>query len=139
MLAVVVILVLIGAGAVGTLLLSRNKPVAVNRTAAIAAPACVGPHAVTLSVQVAPELAMPVNRIAQDWTGRNPKVAGRCVQVELTSDAVDQQELSLLGEGAATTAMWLPDSTTWAQRLLAERKVVAGNTLTVAVHPGIAS
>lgn len=139
LLAVIVIAVLIGAGVIGTLLLSRNKPVAANRADVLASPACTDANAVNLVVQVAPNLAVPVNRIALDWTGRNPKVAGRCVQVELTSDAVDQQELSLLADGAATTEIWLPDSTAWAQRLAADRKSVPGNRLAIAVHPSIAS
>ncbi|MFL6161453.1 MAG: VWA domain-containing protein [Jatrophihabitantaceae bacterium] len=138
LLAIVVIVLLVGAGVAGTLLLARNKPAA-NRPNAIAAPGCVGSGTVNLVVQVAPNLAVPVNRITQDWIGRNPKVAGKCVQVELTSDAVDQQELSLLGDGAATTDIWLPDSTSWAQRLVADRKSIAGNALTVTMHPSIAS
>ena len=139
LLAIIVVLVVVGAAVVGTLLLSRNKPAEANRTGVIASPACTGVESVTLSVQVSPDIAVPVTRIAQDWTGRNPKVAGKCVQVELASDAVDQQELSLLSDGAATTAIWLPDSVSWARRLSADRRSLPGNTLTVTVHPSIAS
>src|SRR4051794_31512512 len=110
LLAMIVVLVVVCGALVGTLLLSRNKPVAVSQAEVLSAPACTGPNSVTLSVQVSPDIAVPVTQIAQDWTGRNPKVAGKCVQVELASDAADQQELSLLTDGAATTAMWLPDS-----------------------------
>lgn len=139
LLAVIVIAVLIGAGVTGTLLLARDKPVAADRADVLASPACTAPNAVNLVVQVAPNLAVPVYRIAQDWTGRNPRVAGKCVQVELTSDAVDQQELSLLADGAASTEIWLPDSTAWAQRLAVDRKSIPGKALTIAVHPSIAS
>ncbi len=139
LLAVIVIAVLIGAGVIGTLLLARDKPVAANRADVLASPACTAANSVNLVVQVAPNLAVAVNRIAQDWTGRNPEVAGKCVQVELTSDAVDQQELSLLGDGATTTEIWLPDSTAWAQRLAADRRSMPGNTLAITVHPSIAN
>jgi hypothetical protein len=139
LLAVIVIAVLVAACVTGTLLLSRNKPLAADRTRVLAAPACLAANSVTLAVQVAPNLAVPVTRIAQDWTGRNPKVAGKCVQVELQSDAVDQQELSLLGDGAATTEIWLPDSSLWAQRLAADLRSVSGSKLAIQVHPTIAS
>jgi Ca-activated chloride channel homolog len=139
LLAVIVIAVLVAAGVTGTLLLSRNKPLAVSRAQVLASPSCLATDSITLAVQVSPALAVPVARIAQDWTGRNPHAAGKCVQVELQSDAVDQQELSLLSDGAATTEIWLPDSSSWAQRLVIDRRSIPANQLTVAVHPSIAS
>src|SRR4051794_21237304 len=84
LLAIVVVLVVVCSAVIGTLLLSRNKPAA-TEAKVLAAPACTGPNSVTLSVQVSPDIAVPVTRIAQDWTGRNPKAAGKCVQVELAS------------------------------------------------------
>jgi hypothetical protein len=135
----IVVLVVVCGAVVGTLLLSRNKPVGTSQAEVLSAPACTGPNSVTLSVQVSPDIAVPVTQIAQDWTSRNPKAAGKCVQVELASDAADQQELSLLTDGAATTAIWLPDSVSWAQRLSADRRALPGRKLTVTVHPSIAS
>jgi Ca-activated chloride channel homolog len=139
LLAVIVITVLVAVGVTGTLLLSRNKPVAVSRADVLASPSCPAANSVTLAVQVSPALAVPVARIAQDWTSRNPHAAGKCVQVELQSDAVDQQELSLLSDGAATTAIWLPDSSSWPQRLAIDRRSIPANQLTIEVHPSIAS
>ena len=143
LLAVIVVVCVVGAAVIGTLLLARNKPASVKKPATLASPSCSGINAVTLGVQVAPDLAVPVTRIAQEWTDHNPTAAGKCVQVELASDAVDQQELSLLGQGAASsetpTNVWLPDSTTWAQRLATDRRSIPGNTLSITVHPSIAN
>jgi hypothetical protein len=144
MLAVVVVVVLVGTAVTGTLLLARHRPSAAKKAAVVSSPACTDPNAVTLVVQAAPNLAVPLYQIAQDWTSRNPTADGKCIQVELNSDAVDQQELSLLGQGvastdAASTSVWLPDSTTWAQRLASDLRSIPGNSLTVTVHPSIAS
>jgi len=143
LLAVIVIALLVGAGVIGTLLLAGHRPAAADRAGVLAVPSCTGANSVTLGVQVAPDLAVPLARIAQDWTNHNPTVAGRCVQVELASDAVDQQELSLQNaaptEAAAGTSVWLPDSTVWVQRLITELRSTPRSALAVTVHPSIAS
>lgn len=140
MLAVVVIVLLAGLGLSGTWLLSRHKPAAEAGARLIAAKSCSGPRALTLVAQVAPDLAVPVTRIATDWAATNPQVQGRCVQLELSADAVDQQERTLANGDAATTSIWLPDSSTWAQRLVVDRRTDAtGAKLSVTVHPSVAS
>lgn len=145
LLAVIVTLLVVGASVIGTLVLARHRPAEANRATVLASPSCTAAHALTLVVQVAPNLAVPVARIAQDWTDHNPTVDGKCVQLELASDAVDQQELSLLNaavtesEDAASTSVWLPDSILWVQRLAADRRSLPGNSLKITVHPSIAS
>jgi Ca-activated chloride channel family protein len=136
--AVVATLLVVGAVG-GTWLLAGHKPNSALKQSLISAPHCLTDQSSTLVVQVAPGLAVPVTRIAQDWAATNPSVQGRCIQVQLQSDAVDQQELSLLSKDAAGTSIWLPDSSTWAQRLVADRKALTGNTLHVTVHASIAS
>lgn len=137
-LAIVVIALLVATGGIGTWLFTRHKPAAEAKTSVIHGTNCTG-AAVDLVVQAAPNLAVPVNRIAVDWAATNPTVHGKCIQVELSSDAVDQQERSLANGDAATTAIWLPDSTTWAQRLTVDRRTAVGPQLGITVHPSIAS
>jgi Ca-activated chloride channel family protein len=134
-----VIALLAVAVVLGTLVLSNARPAARTTDRPTAAAGCPESGSVNLVVQVAPNLAIPVSHIAQRWTATRPTVAGRCVTVELSSDQPDQQELSLLGTAAASTDVWLPDSTVWAQRLGADRSTMPGNALRIAVHPSLAS
>ncbi|HEU5270885.1 MAG TPA: VWA domain-containing protein [Jatrophihabitans sp.] len=139
----IVLVLVVGSGVIGTLLLARHRPADANRATVLASPSCAAADSVTLGVQVAPGLAVPVTRIVQDWTNHNPTVAGKCIQVELASPAMDQQELSLQNaiptENAASTSVWLPDSTVWAQRLAADLRSHPGGAVTITLHPGIAS
>ncbi|MGI8667400.1 MAG: VWA domain-containing protein [Jatrophihabitans sp.] len=129
-------LVLVAAGVGGTLYLTRTKPVT---NAAIITPTnCSGPE-VTLVVDGSPTMAQPVNQIATDWAASNPRAGGKCVQIELDSDTVDQQELRLSSQSGTNTDMWLPDSTTWAQRLSTDRSSAPAAAATITVHPSLAS
>ncbi len=141
-LAITVIAVLAVLGASGTWLLSRHKPAAEARTTpstVISSADCSGSDTLTLGLLVASSMALPVNQIAADWTAANPSIDGKCVQVELSSDATDQQELNLVSGAAAATSIWIPDSTTWAQRLIVDRRSVPGAKLGIDVHPSLAS
>lgn len=136
-LAVIVVAVL-GVGVVGgTLYLTRDKP-ARNASTVIAAPGCKG-SALTLVVDAAPAMAVPVNQIASDWTAGNPRADGKCIQVELDSDTVDQQELRLSSQAGTNTDIWLPDSTSWAQRLMSDEAGTASTPVVVTIHPSLAS
>ena len=55
--------------------------------------------------------------------------------VELSSDAVDQQERTLVNGDAATTSVWIPDSATWAQRLVVDRRAATGPRLGITCTP----
>lgn len=143
-LAVAVIAVLAILVGTGTWLLSRHKPAAEAKAGAtptkmISSPQCSGSDSITLSLLVASSVALPVNQIAADWTAANPSVGGKCVQVELSSDASDQQELNLVSGAAASTSIWIPDSSTWAQRLVVDRRSVVGPKLGIAVLGSVAS
>jgi Ca-activated chloride channel family protein len=136
-LAAIVILVLAIAGVGGTLFLTRDKP-SRNASAVIAPPSCKG-TALTLVVDAGPTMAVPVNQIASDWTAGNPTADGKCIQVELDSDTVDQQELRLSSQAGTNTDVWLPDSTSWAQRLVSDEAGTATTPVTVTIHPSLAS
>jgi Ca-activated chloride channel family protein len=123
---------------VGTVYLLRPAH-PVRGVAAIVPDKCQAPASVTLVVDAAPALAIPVNQIAQDWILSNPLAAGKCIQVELASDTVDQQELRFTSQSGANTSVWLPDSTIWPQRLIADLAVQAGNKLSVTTRPSIAN
>jgi Ca-activated chloride channel family protein len=123
---------------VGTVYLLRPAH-PVRGVAAIVPDKCNAPASVTLVVDAAPALAIPVNQIAHDWILSNPVAAGKCIQVELASDTVDQQELRLSSQSGANTSVWLPDSTIWPQRLIADLAVRAGNKLSVTTRPSIAN
>ncbi|MDQ2838832.1 MAG: substrate-binding domain-containing protein [Actinomycetota bacterium] len=131
-----VIALLAAFGVGGTLYLTHDRPV--SNAAIIAPTGCKGTGNLTLVVDVAPTLAVPVNQIAHDWTATNPKSAGKCIQVELDSDTVDQQELRLASQNGANTDVWLPDSSSWAQRLTADQTAAPATKLTVTVHPSLA-
>ncbi len=122
----------------GTLYLAHAKPATKRAAAIVASLACNGPS-LTLVVDVAPTLAIPVNQIAHDWAGTNPRAGGKCVQVELASDTVDQQESRLSSQSGADTDIWLPDSTMWAQRLSADENAASGSKAVLSVHPSLAS
>ncbi|HET6208789.1 MAG TPA: VWA domain-containing protein [Jatrophihabitans sp.] len=117
--------------------LFRSGP-AVRGEASIVPPQCTAPM-VTLVVDAAPAMAIPVTRIAQDWIRQSPLADGKCIQVEVDSDTVDQQELRLSGQSGANTAVWLPDSTIWLQRLQADLATQAGNTLSITSRSSLAS
>lgn len=124
-------------GGAGTWLLSRHRPMATARPSLHADRNCTA-AALTLTVQASPALAVPVNQLAGDWTATDPMLHGRCVQVEVDSDTVDQQERAL-AQGIGLPSIWLPDSTTWVQRLQADRHSAGSTGATLAVHPSIAS
>ncbi len=134
--AVVVAVVVVG-GVGGTLYLTRDKP-SRNASAVIAPPSCRGTP-LTLVVDAAPAMALPVNQIASAWTAGNPIADGKCIQVELDSDTVDQQELRLSSQAGTNTDVWLPDSSSWAQRLVSDETGTATTPVTVTVHPSLAS
>jgi von Willebrand factor type A domain-containing protein len=111
----------------------------VRGVASIVPDQCSAPSSITLVVDVAPALAIPVNQIAQDWMRGNPLAAGKCIQIELDSDTVDQQELRLSAQSGANTDVWLPDSTIWPQRLAADLAARAGSHLTLTTRPSVAN
>lgn len=137
-LPVAAITALVVTGVAGTAYLSRDRPA--SRTTAVISPSgCKGSGQLTLVVEVAPALAAPIRQIGQDWAATNPKAAGKCVQLALSSDPAGQQELQLAGRSAASTDIWLPDSIVWAQRLMSDLATTSGAKLAVTVHPSLAS
>ena len=94
---------------------------------------------VTVEVAAAPPVAEPIAAIAKDWTNSGPVVSGKCVQVTVTSNATIKQEQALANGGGGSTAMWIPDSTIWSQRLVSD---VAGGSSAISkidVLPSIGS
>jgi Mg-chelatase subunit ChlD len=94
----------------------------------LAQPACSGQ--LQLSVAVAPELAPAVRAAAGQWVADGAAVGGTCVAVNVSdSDPVDvaaavagKHGVQLVGVGqasgtAVTPDVWVPDSSTWLQRL----------------------
>jgi Ca-activated chloride channel homolog len=92
-------------------------------------PSCVGEQ-LHLSVTAAPEIAPVIRGVANRWMTTAPKVAGRCVAVEVaTAEPADvaaavagQHGTSLNGVGQASGKtkvpdVWVPDSSMWLQRL----------------------
>jgi len=85
-----------------------------------------------LAVAVAPELAPAVRATVTDWTNTRPTVSNRCIAVDLSaSEPVDvaaaiaaKANLALSGVGPAggqvkVPNVWIPDSSSWLQRLRA--------------------
>lgn len=137
-LATVVIALLAAAGVAGALYLSNHRPPA--PAAAVKTPTgCRANGDLNLVVDVAPAIAVTVNQLAENWAATEPKVGDKCIQVQLASDTVDQQELRLSSQAGADTDVWLPDSRIWPQRLMADQTARPGAKLAVTVHPSLAS
>jgi Ca-activated chloride channel family protein len=97
------------------------------------------PGTLTLEVAAAPPVAGPVAAIAKDWTNSGPVVSGKCVQVTVTSNATIKQEQALANGGGGSTAIWLPDSTIWAQRLVSDDAGGSSAISKIDVRPSIGS
>jgi Ca-activated chloride channel family protein len=85
---------------------------------------------VRLTVAVAPELAAAVRGAVDEWVRGKANVDGACVAIDLKADdpadvaaaLSARQKVSLTGIGAprgkaTTPGAWIPDSSTWLQRL----------------------
>src|SRR5882757_10207542 len=75
---------------------------------------------VTVNVDAAPGIAEPVQTIADRWTATNPNAEGKCIDVSVTplpSSNVEQILAAGGSGGAENASMWIPDSSTWANRL----------------------
>ena len=94
----------------------------------------------TISVDAAPSIAGPVQTIAQRWTATNPNVEGKCVAVNVTPlpSSNVEQILAAGGSGAGEGAsVWIPDSSTWANRLN-DDLTATGKNAQVEIHAPIA-
>jgi Ca-activated chloride channel homolog len=93
-----------------------------------------------IAVDAAPSIAGPVQTIAQRWTTTNPAVEGKCVTVNVTPlpSSNVEQILAAGGAGAGEGAsVWIPDSSTWANRLN-DDLTAAGKSAQVEIHAPIA-
>jgi Ca-activated chloride channel homolog len=94
----------------------------------------------TISVDAAPSIAGPVQTIAKRWTDTSPAVEGKCVAVDVTPlpSSNVEQILAASGAGAGEGAsVWIPDSSTWANRLN-DDLTAAGKNAQVEIHAPIA-
>jgi hypothetical protein len=94
----------------------------------------------TISVDAAPSIAGPVQTIAKRWTDTNPAVEGKCVAVNVTPlpSSNVEQILAAGGSGAGEGAsVWIPDSSTWANRLN-DDLTASGKNAQVEIHAPIA-
>ena len=99
---------------------------------AVAAAGCSGE--VRISVAAAPEIAPAVAAAADRWTKTSPKVDGECVKIDVTAVASPDAAAAIMqdhgtkldGVGQAdgtvqVPQVWVPDSSTWLQRMRAVR------------------
>jgi Ca-activated chloride channel homolog len=94
----------------------------------------------TVSVDAAPSIAGPVQTIAKRWTDTDPAAGGKCVAVNVTPlpSSNVEQILAAGGAGAGESAsVWIPDSSTWANRLN-DDLTAAGKNAQVEIHAPIA-
>jgi Ca-activated chloride channel homolog len=102
---------------------------------------CIG--AETLRVVADPAIAPSIKTIVDNWEQGNPAVNKICVPVTVTEMDSRQAEQTLISESTAT--VWIPDSTVWSSRLVADapklsgriviNRSVASSPLVVAVSP----
>lgn len=95
----------------------------------LAQPSCA--NQIQLSVAAAPDIEPVVRATVQQWTASKPRVNSRCVAVtvqaaepaDVAAAIAGQHRATLPGLGQAGDArpptVWIPDSTTWLQRLRA--------------------
>lgn len=91
-----------------------------------AEPACAG----TLTVATAPEVTEPVKALAAQWNAERTPIHGSCVRIVVSQVAPADMAAAIAGahktpvsglgqaNGATTVPnVWIPDSSTWLQRL----------------------
>ena len=86
-------------------------------------PTCHG--LLPLRVDAAPSIAIPIETIAKNWTRTHPAVGGRCVSVTVKAVDSAKEERRLAGATTTATALWIPDSSLWADRLSTDQPSVA--------------
>jgi Ca-activated chloride channel family protein len=72
---------------------------------------------VSLDVVTAPALAQPLRDIASHWAESHPDFQGACPTVNVRSVASAAQEVALAKPDVTMPDLWIPDSSTWVQRL----------------------
>jgi len=95
---------------------------------------------VTINVDAAPGMAEPVQTIANRWIATNPNAEGKCIAVSVTplpSSNVEQILAAGGNGGAENASMWIPDSSTWANRLT-DDLTGSGRSSQVEIHAPIA-
>lgn len=93
-----------------------------------------------ISVDAAPSIAGTVQTIAERWAGTRPAVEGKCVTVNVTplpSSNVEQILAAGGGGAGGGASVWIPDSSTWANRLN-DDLTAAGKNAQIEVHAPIA-
>jgi Ca-activated chloride channel homolog len=93
---------------------------------------------VTVTVIASPSIASEVETVGSAWAAGHPVVAGRCVTVTTHAEPDVKAESEIAG-GSASAAVWIPDSTTWVQRLNTDLGQAALPSLQVHTYPSIAS
>jgi len=101
------------------------------------APACHG--SLPLRVDAAPSIATPIETIAKNWTATHPSAGGQCVSVTVEAVEPTKEESQLASATAITTALWIPDSSLWADRLSADQVSAARKIATLQIGAPIAS
>lgn len=102
----------------------------------------------TLSIAAAPEIAPAVKAVASQWNTQQTVVEGGCVQVSVAavqpSDmaaaiaATANVSVNGLGKpngGTAVPDVWIPDSSTWLQRLAGASKLLNLSGTSIASSP----
>jgi Ca-activated chloride channel family protein len=126
-------ILLVAAVVVGLFVVLRSD----KKLPAAKAANCTG--TVGLEVAVAQAVSAPVTDIAKKWTDSHPTAGGKCIQVTVTADSTIKQEQALATGGGGLTALWIPDSTIWAQRLVSDQAGANTAISKVDVRPSIGS
>jgi Ca-activated chloride channel family protein len=138
LLAVLVIVAVAATAAVIIVLRHDTKTQKTEQSSASAlAPACRG--SLPLRVDAAPSIATPIESIAKNWTATHPSAGGQCVSVTVKAVESAKEENQLASATAITTALWIPDSSLWADRLAANQANAAGKSATLQVGAPIAT
>jgi Ca-activated chloride channel family protein len=72
---------------------------------------------VSLDVVTTPALAQPLRDIASHWAESHPDFQGACPTVNVRSEAAAAEEVALAKPDVTMPDLWIPDSSTWVQRL----------------------
>jgi hypothetical protein len=82
-----------------------------------------------VQVIVDPAIAPAVHSITHAWEGSRPAVDGLCINVSMAIQDSNSAEQALITN--AETTLWIPDSSVWPSRLLADAPTLVNEVTTV--------
>lgn len=94
---------------------------------------------VSIDVIAAPAMAQPLRDIASHWAESHPDFQGACPTVNVRSVAAATQEVALAKPDVTVPDLWIPDSSTWVQRLRSDVDGTDAPARSMWMYPAVAT